>query len=233
MRQFTEMHSLGFEYWPREYKQDFVHLLKSQHYNKGSLMQSSLESNLEACSSLDPNVHPLPPMFESAFDSCYLDHLKETILRANLLSRNDFTVLSLVSKCTAIKVGNYVLGSKKSRHNTSSVITVCRIGESNVVLAEVQYFFKCNVRVGSDGVITFWFVAVSFYSEHTCKVWFGLPTEVWSAVTTPGIFFLPLACIKSRVAYCKTSVNFGRVVGTDSVIIAVPLSSCSFNVEVF
>ena len=45
--------------------------------------------------------------------------------------------------------------------------------------------------------------------------------------------FLPLTCIKSRVAYCKTSVNFGRVVGTDSVIIAVPLSSCSFNVEVF
>ena len=46
MRQFTEMHSLGFEYWPREYKQDFIHLLKSQHYNKGSLMQSSLESTV-------------------------------------------------------------------------------------------------------------------------------------------------------------------------------------------
>lgn len=113
MRRFTEMHSLGFERWPQEYKQDFVHLLKSQHYNKGSLMQSSLESNLESWSSLDANVHPLPPVFESAFDSCHLDHLKETILRANLLSRNDFTVLSLVSKCTAIKVGNYVLGSKK------------------------------------------------------------------------------------------------------------------------
>ena len=67
-------------------------------------------------------------MFESAFDSCYFDHLKETILRANLLSRNDFTVLSLVSKCTAIKVGNYVLGSKKSRHNTSSVHSVSHWG---------------------------------------------------------------------------------------------------------
>ena len=101
---------------------------------------------------------------------------------------------------------------------------MCFVGEVNVVVAKVQYFFKCNVRVGSDGVINnFWFVAVRFYSEHSCKVWRGLPTEVGSAVTTPGI---PLTCIKSRVAYCKISVNFGRVVGIDSVIIAVPLSSC-------
>lgn len=40
---------------------------------------------------------------------------------------------------------------------------MCRVGEVNVVLAEVQYyFFKCNVRVGSDGIVSFWFVAVSF-----------------------------------------------------------------------
>ena len=51
----------------------------------------------------------------------------------------------------------------------------------------------------------------------------------WSAVTAPDLYFLPLTCIKSRVAYCKKTVNFGRVIGNDSVIIAVPLSSGVFH----
>ena len=106
MRRFTEMHGLGFECWPQEYKQEFVHLLQSQYYNKGSLMQSSLESNLEACFSLDPNVHPLSPMFESAFDSCHLDHLKETILRANLLSRDDFKVFPKVLRLRSVAMSS-------------------------------------------------------------------------------------------------------------------------------
>ena len=78
-------------------------------------------------------------------------------------------------------------------------------------------------------MISFWFVAVKLYSGHLCKVWFGSPTEVWSAVTTPDMHFLPLTCIKSRVAYCKKTVDFGRVIGNDSVILAVPLSFGAFH----
>lgn len=72
-------------------------------------------------------------------------------------------------------------------------------------------------------------VAVKLFFLIVCKVWFSVPTEVWSAVNTPDIYFLPLTCIKSRVAYCKKTVNFGRVVGDDSVIIAVPLSSGAYH----
>ena len=43
------------------------------------------------------------------------------------------------------------------------------------------------------------------------------------------IFVFCLTCIESRVAYCKKTVDFGRVIGDDSVIIAVPLSSSAFH----
>ena len=38
-----------------------------------------------------------------------------------------------------------------------------------------------------------------------------------------------VSCIESHVAYCKKTVNFGCVIGDDSVIIAVPLSSGAFH----
>ena len=36
--------------------------------------------------------------------------------------------------------------------------------------------------------------------------------------------YLPLSCIKSRVAYCSTTINFGRIAGQDSVYIVVPVN---------
>lgn len=231
MRRFIELHSLGVESWPEEFKQDFAPLLEGHKYNKGSLMQSSLETNVKAHCESDPRIQPLPPVFECAFESLILDSLKQTIIQAKFISHGDFTILSLVSKCSALKIGDYVLGSEKSRHSTSSVVMVCHDveDETKIKLANIEFFFRCNVRVRSESVVSFWFVAVKLYSDHLCKVWFGSPTEVWSAVTTPGMYFLPLTCIKCRVAYCKKTVNFGRVIGNDSVIIAVPLSSGAFH----
>ena len=232
MRRFLDIHSNGFERWPEEFRQDFAPLLESQRYNKGSLMQSSLET--EIGTSRNPTskaLQPLPPVFESAFKSYELDSLRKAILQAKLVPHDNITVLPLVRKCAAVKVGNYILGSKKSRHATSSVVKACHVDDARkICLAEIQYFFQCDVCVGSDGAISFWFVAVSFYFDHQCRVWFGSPTEVWSAVASPDIFFLPLSCIRSRVAYCKKEVHFGHVIGNDSVIIAVPLVSGSCEI---
>ena len=111
-----------------------------------------------------------------------------------------------------------------------SVVTVYPnlADKERISLAEKELFFRCDVCVESKDVISFWFVAVKLFSVHVCKVWFGLPTELWSAFTT-DIYFLPLTCIESRVAYRKKTVDFGLVIGDDSVIIAVPLSSSAFH----
>ena len=231
MRRFTELHSLGIESWPQEFQRDFAPLLEGHRYNKGSLMQSSLETHMKVHCESDSSIQPLPPMLESAFEPLLLESLKQTIIQDKLIPHNRFTVLSLMCKCGALKIGDYVLGSKKSRHSTSSVVMVCPdvVDSSKVNLAEIEFFFRCDVCVGSKDVVSFWFVAVKLFSDHMCKVWFGFPTQVWSAVTAPDMYFLPLTCIKSRVAYCKKTVNFGRVIGNDSVIIAVPISSGAFH----
>lgn len=56
--------------------------------------------------------------------------------------------------------------------------------------------------------------AVSWHEAHPCHVWFGRPTQVWSN-STVGYCFIPVRNIKSRVIYCKTTINFGRI-GVDS-----------------
>ena len=82
-------------------------------------------------------------------------------------------------------------------------------------LAEIHYFVKCDfVDDATSTCHTMWLVAVSFFDEHECKVWYGKPTEVWPGVSGGSISYIPLFFITSRVAYCKSFVNFGRLIGT-------------------
>ena len=60
-----------------------------------------------------------------------------------------------------------------------------------------------------------WDAAVSWYMPHDCFVWFGKPTQVWASVTFPGY---SVGCIQSRVLYTQAQVNFGRVIGLDTVV---------------
>ena len=81
---------------------------------------------------------------------------------------------------------------------------------------------KVNSSNGTESR-SFWFAAVPLFLDHPCRVWFGSPTEVWSRVTSRDI--LPLSYILCRIAYASTSVNFGRVIGEDTVLVVVPLSN--------
>ena len=107
------------------------------------------------------------------------------------------------------------------------------LNSTATVLCEVQYFMKCKLAKISDKgapCTIMWFAAVQFMMEHQCKVWFGHPTEVWS--TAPATFdftFIPLSSIQSRVVYVKTTFNFGRVIGDDSVYIVTPLENNAFS----
>lgn len=67
---------------------------------------------------------------------------------------------------------------------------------------------------------SFWFAAVSIFQHHNCKVWFGKPVQV---CTFSDILFIPISHIKSRVAYASTTINFGRIIGQDHVLVVVPL----------
>ena len=69
-----------------------------------------------------------------------------------------------------------------------------------------------------------WLAAVCFSDEHECQDWFGSPTEVWGGISNlNGISYILLTSILSRVAFCITTYTFGRVIGTDSVMIVSPI----------
>lgn len=73
--------------------------------------------------------------------------------------------------------------------------------------------------------MSMWTACVQFFEEHQCKVWFGGPTEVLTRITSPDVFYIPLYDIKTRVAYCETSVDFGRVIGEEVVYVVSFLSN--------
>ena len=70
---------------------------------------------------------------------------------------------------------------------------------------------------------SFWFATVSLVQSHNCKLWFGKPVEVWSCVTFSEHVFIPISHIKSRLAHTSTTINFGRIIGQDHVLVVVPL----------
>jgi hypothetical protein len=111
-------------------------------------------------------------MLECAFDSILLESLKRVIIKSKLISHDHFTVLSLVCKCGALKIGDYVIGSKRSRHSTSSIVVCPDVADkSKVNLAEIEFFFLCDICVSSPSkhVVSFWFTAVKLYSGHLCN----------------------------------------------------------------
>ena len=75
-----------------------------------------------------------------------------------------------------------------------------------------------------DTTLTLWLTKVNFFLEHSCKVWYGYPTEIWWKFESSESSFIPLFDMQSRVAYVSTKVNFGHVMGTDSVNVVVPIS---------
>ena len=134
-------------------------------------------------------------------------------------------VLTLFKKCSALRVGEFLLGSTSGRHKAASIVFVKSADRPKLV--NIHYFLRCSYVhkiEGKDTTSTIWFAHVNFFLEHSCKVWYGYPTEIWSKFESSESSFIPLFCIHSRVAYVSTHVNFGHVIGTDSVYVVAPIS---------
>ena len=132
----------------------------------------------------------------------------------------------MYKKATALSVGGFILGSLKSRFITTSHVMALHPNHPNqLYLARIEHFATMDIRDNSKAnTISIWTACVHFFDEHPCKVWFGGPTQVWTR-TTPDAFYIPLDHIKTRVAYCETLVDFGRIIGKEVVYIVSLLSN--------
>ena len=151
----------GMQNWPDEYKEVSLPLVSHRFYNKGSLMFKTLESNLQSLSSSDMMqlVKPLPPVKESVFEQ----HIQQCLLESleHHFSESSINLLSIYTRCKAIKIGSFILGSEKSKYTTSSRL-LATVGDQ-IKLVLVNYYAKCSIRFSDNTIQVLWLAAVSCY----------------------------------------------------------------------
>ena len=223
MRKFLSNDYHNIYNWPSEYKEQFSSLLSAHQYNKGSLSSETIEE----CLMQSDKIKALPPVHEIAWEK----HQKQGLngLVTSQVGHEDYMILTLYEKVTALSANGFVLGSTSSRFVTTSHVMASHPEHPGVLhLAKIEHFAKIDVRDNMNNAnYSIWTACVSFYYEHECKVWFGGPTQVWSRATSPDTYYISLSCIKTRVAYCEWEVDFGRRIGHQNVLIVSLLSNYS------
>ena len=90
-------------------------------------------------------------------------------------------VLLMHQQAKAVMLKEYVFGAVKSRYQKSSIVLVKSVDDTSMTrLAEIQFFAEVNYFDNDlhNCCRKAWIVAVQYFMEHTCKVWFGYPAEV-------------------------------------------------------
>ena len=113
-------------------------------------------------------------------------------------------------------------------------MVLVRIGNIPM-LCEIQCFAKSKLvpmaqtqSSNHDTLLpqNLWVAAVKVFMDPQCKVWYGYPVQVWCTVpTTPDLRYIPVSAIISRVVFTKAKVDFGSIIGEDTVYIITPLHS--------
>lgn len=212
-RRFLDSVQYTYCNWPREVSAEFVPLLEQFRYNQGSLLQAHFDTS-------EKEIIPLSPVKEVCLDAAHVDLVQRAFARNN--ARSGIPLL-LYKHAEGLKTGSYMIGSNSSRYFRSSVVFATKNKGEALSLAQVEYFAQCSIVVSSSNnqLHTEWLAAVSWFEVHPFRVWFGNPTEVWCSTQT-SFEFIPICDIKHRAIYTKASVDFGRWVGTDTVLVASP-----------
>ena len=208
MRRFLDSKEYAPHKWPKEFAKDYLPLLNHCIYNKGSLMQTNLETEIQS-----QKYRALPPIREFV-----LSEIQKSELRRYFdveTSGQAYHVLSLCQKSKTLVISEFVLGAKDSRHAKTSFVLASRsVSRDRVELAEIQL----------SKTVTLWVACVRIFLEHPCKVWFGHPVQVWTAVASPETYLIPVTNIVSRLVYTKCRRDFGAT-KDDLVYVVVPLLS--------
>ena len=143
MRQFLNNQNYEPHMWPTEFKDDFLPLLAGISYCKGSLMHSTLESVINSGNCMEL-VEALPPVKESVF----LSHIKLSLLEdlRCYFPATACDVFSIYTRCKAIKISSFVLGSENSKFANSLCFLVrtatCAHANDETKLVLVHYYAK-------------------------------------------------------------------------------------------
>ena len=176
---------------------------------------------------LNSLVEPFSPLYKCALEPHQNTSLLSTFHVANLADGDDTEILTICQKCQGLRLGGIILGTLSGQYKSYSMLLAYPLEVTlGLKLPGIRYFVRCACIVKASSrqeTVTIWFAAVSFFDEHSCKVWFGHPIEVWMRVMSPDMKFIPLTHLHRQVAYTSAHVNFGCYIGTQRVYIIVPL----------
>ena len=203
--------------WPVEFMDEFLPLLERHRYNQGSLSQAGLQTDDKESKPI-----PLPPVREAVWQPHQIAKLTNLLCEGE----NYIVVHSIYRRSKAIKCGKFTLSGQNSRHSQSNVVFALKPGTTKVSPAEIHYFAECTFQpnISSSECQKVWIVALKWYMEHPCRVWYGHPAQVWSCTQCTEVDYIPFEYIKERCVFIKTLVNFGRYLGTQDVNIATPIA---------
>ena len=227
MRRFSGSQNVGYHSWPEEYKPQFLPMLKRQEYQAGSLQSSSFKQALKACTSTD--IKALPPVVECSWNDSQKHEIRNLI--ASFIGHDSYNLLILHNRAPALNVGGFVVGSSLSRYTTKTHVMAAHPHQpSEIHLVKVEHYCMLNYTIhgtSQTSTVSKWVACVTFYEVHPCRVWYGGLTEVWCRTQSASCNYVPLSSIVSRVAYCEAEVDFGRVIGKQTVLVVSILSNFS------
>lgn len=213
MRKFTSMQSVTFDQWPEDLKTEFSSLLCKSAEERGSLAETMCATS--------GHIKALPPVLEKALHDEELSKINS--LMVSMYRNSHVSVIRLYRYTKAIVINDSIqLAAESSRYSHCSKVFIANC------LVEINYFVQCTVLVTNPlnnqcSRHSHWLAHCSSYMEHQCKAWYGYPTQVWSIGFRTGFNYFLLNDVTSRVVYVRTKVNFGRIIGEDSVLVVVPI----------
>ena len=153
MHRFLDSKIYSPVYWPTELVDDFLPLLQSSVYNKGSLMQANIESDI-----VKQQFLLLPPVKEVGLSP---DNKKEILPHfEKILNGKPFEILTLCGQSHTLGVGNFVLGAKGSYHSNPSLVLANHEHTNSRSLAEMQYFLECTALVNGTDTASIWIACI-------------------------------------------------------------------------
>ena len=211
MRKIQQSHICSTTNWPTQYKSEFESILLQCHIPGGSLLQT-LEDDVQ--SSYTTKI--LPPAYEHSFDSEHLQKVTD-MLRAECNDPN-ISVIRVYKSFKALRFKYHLFAAKNSRYSKAHIAFVTY--NNQIVLAEILSFLQCYIDSSHEKVIV---ASVSLFMAHPCRVWFGSPVEVWSDMQHSQRVYIHLNSIFSTAVYTRSEVDFGRRIGRQKVIVAIPV----------
>ena len=139
MRRFVAGLDCNTSNWPEEYRSDFSPLIFNCPYNKGSLIQETLEISLQN----NPDIRALPPICELAWLPTEKEALRHTA--TGIIGHEDYVILTLFQKCHLVTLSLVLVRVVTSCNGQAKQV----IGEKNLSywIAAVSFYFQYEQKM--------------------------------------------------------------------------------------